>query len=197
MFDEVIIAAIAVDWKSAFLPTVSIWEIMLRGSIMYLGILALLRFVLKRESGSVSTADLLVMVLIADAAQNAMASDYKSIPEGLVLVSTIVFWSFTMDWLGYHVPAVERFLHPPPLPLIQKGRLVRRNMKSEMITRGELMSQMREQGIEKVEDVKIAYLEGDGTTVLFPTRRKATGVRRIPATRERIRAARPAGGFAR
>jgi len=170
-----ITAALAIDWKSAFVPTVSIWEIMLRGTIMYLGILALLRFVLKRESGSVSTSDLLVIVLIADAAQNAMASDYKSIPEGLVLVFTIVFWSFTMDWLGYHFPAVGRLLHPPPIPLIEKGRIVRRNMKREMITRGELMSQLREQGVENVEDVKSACLEGDGKISLIPYASKGGG----------------------
>ena len=58
---------------------------------------ALLRFVLKREAGTLAITDLLVVVLIADAAQNAMADDYRSVPDGLLLVATIVFWSYALD----------------------------------------------------------------------------------------------------
>ena len=176
-----IVAAIAIDWKSAFVPTVSLLEIVLRGTIKYLGILALLRFVLKRESGSMSTGDLLVLVLLADAAQNGMASDYKSITEGLVLVATIIFWSFAMDWLGYHIPFVEGMLHPPPLPLIRKGRTIRRNMQREMITMSELMSQLREQGVEKIAEVKTACLEGDGKISLVKFESKNGGEKKQAA----------------
>jgi hypothetical protein len=56
---------------------------------------------LKREAGGVGITDMLVIVLLADAAQNAMAGEYKSISDGLVLVSTIIFWSYALDWLGY------------------------------------------------------------------------------------------------
>jgi len=74
-----------------------------------LALFLLLRLVLKRQSGNMGVTDLLVIVLIADAAQNAMASDYKSVPDGLLLVSTIVFWSYALDWLSYHFPRFGRF----------------------------------------------------------------------------------------
>lgn len=168
-------ALLAVDWKSTFVPTVSLLEIVLRGTLMYLCIFALLRFVLKREAGAVSMSDLLVMVLLADAAQNGMASEYRSVTEGVVLVSTILFWNYALDWLGYRFPAVERLLHPPPLPLIRKGRMIRRHMQHEMITVTELMTQLREQGVEKVEQVKVAYLEGDGKISVIPLESKSGG----------------------
>jgi uncharacterized membrane protein YcaP (DUF421 family) len=107
-------------------------------------------------------ADVLVLVLISDAAQNAMANDYTSIPDGLVLVSTIIFWSYALDWLGYRFPSLERILHPPPLKLISDGRLLRQSMKKELISEQELMSQLRQQGISDVRDVKEACIEGDG-----------------------------------
>ena len=151
----------AVDWRAMFVPTVSLLEIVLRGSLLYVVILALLR-ILRRDAGTMGTADLLVIVLVADAAQNAMAADYKSITEGVVLVATIFGWNYLLDWLAYRSKAIYRLLNPKPLPLIKDGTVLRRNLKSEMLTHGDLMEQLREQGIEKVAQVKRCYLEADG-----------------------------------
>jgi uncharacterized membrane protein YcaP (DUF421 family) len=151
-----------IDWEQMFVPDTSLLEIFLRGTIMYLSIYFLLRFVLKRQAGSLGVADVLVLVLIADAAQNAMADDYRSIPDGLVLVLTIVFWSYTLDWLGYHFPFLERVLNPSPLRLIKDGRVIRENLKKEFISEEELMSQLRQHGISDPKKVKEACIEGDG-----------------------------------
>ena len=101
-------------------------------------------------------------VLIADAAQNAMASEYKSVPEGLVLVATIVFWSYALDWLNFHVPWIRRLISPPPLELIRDGKVNRRHMRQELITVEELKEQLREQGIEDISLVRQACMESDG-----------------------------------
>jgi uncharacterized membrane protein YcaP (DUF421 family) len=151
-----------IDWNKIFLPDTPLLEIFIRGTIMYLCIYFLLRFVLKRQAGSIGVADILVLVLISDAAQNAMAAEYHSIPDGLLLVSTIIFWSYTLDWLGYRFPRFERVLHPPPLRLVKDGRMLRRNMRRELITEQELMSQLRQEGISDLKNVKEACMEGDG-----------------------------------
>lgn len=86
----------AVDWRSVFVPKTPLLEIVVRGTVVYLILFAMLRFG-KRQTGSLSVTDLLVLVLIADASQNAMAGDYKSVPDGILLVATIIFWSFALD----------------------------------------------------------------------------------------------------
>jgi uncharacterized membrane protein YcaP (DUF421 family) len=149
------------DWKSIFVPSLHVGEIVLRGTIVYLFLFVLLR-VLRRGAGALGIADLLVVVLIADAAQNAMASDYKSITDGLILVTTIALWDYFLDWLGYRFPVFGRLLRPAPLLLIRNGRIQRRNLRKEMITEEELKGQLREQGVENVEEVKQSYMEGDG-----------------------------------
>lgn len=151
-----------VDWGQVFLPSAPIIEMVVRGSLVYLILFALLRFILKRETGTVGITDLLVVVLIADAAQNAMASDYTSITDGLVLVATIICWSYALEWLGYRFPQIQRLLRPPPLPLVRDGHMLRRNLRSELITPEELMSQLRQQGLDDLSQVKVAYMEGDG-----------------------------------
>jgi len=150
-----------VDWRSVFFPSVGVAEIFLRGTVVYLFLFFILRM-LRRQAGAIGISDLLLVVLIADAAQNAMSSDYKSITEGLILVGSIAFRDYFLDWLGYRFPSVRRLLRPPPLLLVKDGRLQRRNMRQEMITEDELMGKLRKQGVERIEEVKKAYMEGDG-----------------------------------
>ncbi len=151
----------SIDWHAMFVPTVSLLEIVLRGSAVYLSIVALMRL-FRREAGTLSTTDLIVVVLVADAAQNAMAADYHSITEGLVLVATIFAWNYALDWLSFRYPWAYRLLHPAPLLLISEGRIQRRNLRKEMLTMEDLTEQLREQGIEDVAHVKRCYLEADG-----------------------------------
>ena len=135
-----------IEWAPLLVPTMALGEIILRGSLVYLLIFALMRVTLKREAGSMALPDLSMIVLVADAAQNAMATEYRSLTEGLVLVATIVGWNYALDWLATTCPRLRAVIYPPPLLLVQEGRLLRQNMRKEFITEDELMSQLREQG---------------------------------------------------
>jgi uncharacterized membrane protein YcaP (DUF421 family) len=151
-----------VDWRSVFVPDTALLEIVVRGSLIYVGAFLLLRVLLKREAGTLSVTDLIVVVFLADAAQNAMSANYHSVPDGLVLMSVIVLWAYGLDRLAYHFPQFERLLKPPALPLIKDGRMIRQNMRREFITGEELMGQLRLQGIDDIAEVKRAYMESDG-----------------------------------
>jgi uncharacterized membrane protein YcaP (DUF421 family) len=164
-----------IDWKSVFIPDTSLLEIVLRGSAMYLALFILLRIVLKRQTGTLGMTDLLLITLLADASQNAMAGEYKSLPDGIVLVCTIIFWNYALDWLGYKSAWFERLIEPPPLPLIRRGRMLRRNMKSELINEEELMEQLREQGVDDLSKVKAAYIESDGRISVIQYDKKRHG----------------------
>src|SRR5688572_3427801 len=98
----------AVDWGRLLIPDTPLIEIVLRGTLMYLGLFVLMRVVLKRETGGLGMSDLLVTVLLSDAAQNGMADDYSSVPDGLLLVATIMAWSHALDWLGQRFPRFQR-----------------------------------------------------------------------------------------
>jgi uncharacterized membrane protein YcaP (DUF421 family) len=151
-----------VNWREIFVPSIAIAEIILRGSLTYLALFLLMRFVLKREAGTIGIADLLMVVLIADAAQNAMASEYRSVTEGIVLVSTIIFWNYALDWLSYRFPLLRRFIQPEPLLLMKEGKMHKRNMRKELITEEDLRAELREHGVEDLAEVKEARMEEDG-----------------------------------
>ena len=150
-----------VNWARLFVPSDSLVELVIRGSIIYLAALGFMR-ILRRQGGSLTRADLLFITLIADASQNGMAGEYRSITEGLVLVGTIFAWNFGLDWLSYHSLLVHRLLEPPPLLIIRAGKPLLRNLRAEMISIEDLMEQLREQGVDDVAQVKRCYVEADG-----------------------------------
>jgi uncharacterized membrane protein YcaP (DUF421 family) len=137
-------------------------EIVLRGSAVYWFLFLLFRFVLRRDAGALGIADILLLVLIADASQNAMAGGYESIADGMLLVVTIAGWSWAMDAASYRFKTIRRFADPSPVVLVRRGRLEHRNMRREFISTPELMALLREQGIDKLGDVKLARMEADG-----------------------------------
>lgn len=160
---------LSIDWAELLIPTHSIAEIFLRGTVMYLALLTILRFAMVRRSSTIGLTDILVIVVIADAAQNGFAKEYKSITEGIFLVITIVFWDFLLNFLSYRFKAFERVLAPAPLLLVENGRMNRRNMRSELITAEELESQLRQQGISRLSEVKRACLEANGEISVVKT----------------------------
>jgi uncharacterized membrane protein YcaP (DUF421 family) len=150
------------DLGTLFELTISPAELILRGTAMYWFLFLLLRFVLRRDMGSIGVADVLLLVLIADAAQNAMSGGYESITEGCILVATIAGWNWLLDMTAYRFASVRRLIEAKPLPLVRNGKLMRRNMRHEMITEDELMAKLRENGIEALDQVKAVTMESDG-----------------------------------
>lgn len=153
---------IGFDWHKIFVPNIALSEIVLRGSIMYLGLFVLIRFILKRDAGSLGIADLLMVVLLGDAAQNAMGRDYQSITEGIALIATLLFWNYLFDWINYNFPKARRWIEAPPLLIVKDGKMQKRNMRREMITEEELMGELRKEGLENIHQVKTMHMESDG-----------------------------------
>jgi len=153
---------LAVDWRALFVPHGSLLEILVRGTVMYLVLFALLRVVVRRHLGEMGVADLLVIVLIADAAQNAMAGEYRSITEGALLCATIIGWSVLLDWLAYRFKPLRAILEAGPIPVMRDGVMLRRNMRKELVSTEELLSHLRENGIDDPADVALACIEPDG-----------------------------------
>ena len=171
------------DIASIFALTVNPLELVLRGTAMYWFLFLLLRFVLRRDIGSIGVADVLLLVLLADAAQNAMSGGYQSVTDGLILVGTIAGWNWMLDMAAYHFPLVRRLLEAKPLPLVIDGRVLRRNLRKEYITHEELMAKLRENGIDTLADVKAATMESDGEITVI--KRDGGGETQPPKAKDR------------
>ena len=140
----------------------SVAELVVRGSAMFWFLFLVFRFVLRRDIGGVGVADVLLLVIVADASQNAMSGGYTTISEGFVLVGTIIGWNWLLDWLSFRYRWARRFAQAQRLLLIDAGQPQKQNLGRQHITLDDLAAKLREQGVERFADVKKAYLEGDG-----------------------------------
>lgn len=152
----------SVEWSELFRLNVSPLDPIVRGTVMYLLLFVLFRVVIRRRVGAIGMSDILLVVIIADAAEAGLSGDAKSITHSALVVGTIFFWNWFIDWLNYRVPALQGVLEPPPLLLIEHGRVLRRNLHHEFVTEDELKSKLREKGVKDVSEVEQAYMESDG-----------------------------------
>lgn len=137
-------------------------EIALRGTAVYWFLFLLFRFVLRRGVGSLAITDILLLVLIADASQNAMAGGYDTVAEGALLVATLAGWNFALDWASFRWRWARRLVEPGAMPLVRDGRPLREQLRRELMTMDELRAKLRQQGIADLREVKLAAMEADG-----------------------------------
>jgi len=169
-------AAVNLDWQALFVPQMPL-EMLVRGSALYWFLFVLFRVVVRRRVGAVGISDILLLVIIADASQNAMAGEYRTVTDGMVLIATLIFWNVLTDWLTYRSAVLERLLQPPPLLLVRNGRILHRNLRMEFVTEVELRSKLREHGISDTAEVKAAYMESSGevSVIRRPARAASPG----------------------
>jgi uncharacterized membrane protein YcaP (DUF421 family) len=171
-----------VDWSDLFLFTVSPLELFVRGTLTYLFLFALFRFVVRRDAGGLGISDLLVLVIIADASQNAMAGEYTSVSDGIVLISTIIGWSMLLNYLSMRFRFFRRIILPQPLCLIKDGVKQEKTLRRELISDEELGEMLREHEIDDISEVRRAYLEPDGQVTML---RKKPGSRAVKSNRNK------------
>ncbi|HZP56741.1 MAG TPA: YetF domain-containing protein [Dehalococcoidia bacterium] len=167
-----------IDTGSMFGLQTSALELVLRTSLVYLGLLFGLRFISRRESGGLELPELLMVVLIADGVQNGMSGEYTSVTGAALVGGTILGWNFLLAFLAFRFAGVRRLIRPTPLRLVDRGRILRRNMRRELVTEDELRSLLRQQGVDDPAEVEYAFLEPDG----------ALSVRRFDGKREQHQA---------
>lgn len=150
------------DFAELLRFTINPLELVLRGTLIYLGLVALFRLLLRRDLGELGVADVLFIALLADAAQNGMSGEYRSLGDAAVLLATLGGWNLAINYARFHWPLARRIFEPPTVELIRDGRILRRNMRREWVSMDELIGKLREKGISDVADVKLAVLEPSG-----------------------------------
>ena len=139
------------------------WEIPLRTAIVYGLVLLGVRFAGKREIGQMTSFDLVLLLLLSNAVQNAMTGPDTTLTGGIEAAITLFAVNTAVVYVAFRVPAVQRGLAGRATLLINNGHVIRENLRRELITEDELLTALREHGCESPSDVALAVLEVDGS----------------------------------
>lgn len=143
-------------------------DIVLRTTAVYVFLILGLRLAGKREMGQMTVFDLAVILVLANAVQNAMVGPNTSLVGGLVAAATLLVLNSLMSWLRFNFRPVARWLGGVPTVIIQDGRYVTENLRKEGLTEEDIATALREHGVEHPEQVHLANLEVDGSISVVP-----------------------------
>lgn len=137
-------------------------DILLRASVVYLFMVAAIRLFGKKELSQLSVTDLVFILLISNAVQNAMLGPDTSLAGGVLAALCLFVLNYLLKLVMYRSKKVKSLIEGEPVMLVYKGNLIEDNMAKEKITRDELEAVVREHGVSSIENVELAILEIDG-----------------------------------
>jgi len=143
-------------------PWHTLGDVALRTSVVYFALLIGLRLTGARQLGQMSTFDLVLLLIIANAVQNAMVGSDTSLAGGLVAAAVLIGWHRGIDWWRLRSRAAAKLLAGEGIMLVNRGQVLETHLERASLTRDELLQALREHGVGDVHDVRLAVLEPDG-----------------------------------
>lgn len=138
-------------------------NIVLRSLVVYLFMVAGIRIFGKNQLSQLNAGDVVLLLLISNAVQNAMVGSNSSLEGGLLAALVLFLANFLLKKLMFKNPKIKSILESDPVILISRGKVLHDNLQKVEISLDELEEAVREHGVERIEDVKLSVMEVDGT----------------------------------
>jgi uncharacterized membrane protein YcaP (DUF421 family) len=138
-------------------------DVALRTSVVYFFVLIGLRLSGTRTLGQMSTFDLVLLLIISNAVQNAMVGPDTSLVGGLVAAAILMTWHWLINFLKQRDRGLAKLLAGEGIMLIFHGKILDAHIRRAGLTRDELLQALREHGVARADEVMFAVLEPDGT----------------------------------
>jgi uncharacterized membrane protein YcaP (DUF421 family) len=155
-------------------------DVVLRTAIVYLFLIAAIRISGKREVGQMSVLELIVVLIISDAVQNSMIGENTSIWGGLVAVTTLLALDVGLKALASRSKRLRTAIEGEPRLLVRDGRLLEKALKEEGLEVDDVRAAVRSHGLVRIEEVRLAVLEIDGTISIIPLEDRAAAASSQP-----------------
>lgn len=136
--------------------------IVISSATVYIFIVLAIRLFGKKELAQLSVIDLVFILLISNAVQNAMVGSNSTLSGGLVAASTLFVVNYLLKAILLKSPGLNRLIQGDPLMLVYDGEVIQKHLDQSQISIEELEAAVREHGVESVKEVNLAILEVDG-----------------------------------
>jgi uncharacterized membrane protein YcaP (DUF421 family) len=137
-------------------------DLVLRAVIIFLLVFAFTRVLGRRELSTLQPFDFVLLVVIGDLSQQGVTQNDLSVTGVLIVVCTIGVLQVGLSYLGYRFRRMRPFLQGEPIVLVEKGKVIDRNMRRERLTLDDLAEKARLSEIESIDQIKWAVLETNG-----------------------------------
>ena len=145
-------------------------EIVLRASVLFLVIWAITRGLRRRTLSEMNPLEMILLVVIGDIVQQGITQEDYSVTGAVLVISTFAFWITAWTWLSYRSDRVRRVIEGVPLVLAIDGQVIEEAMRLEQIPLAELLEAARQEGIDSLDQVKLAVLEPSGKFSIIESR---------------------------
>ena len=142
----------------------------IRTAIVYIVLVIFFRFVGKREAGQLSTLDLVVLLVISNAVQNAMVGENVTLIGGLLAAAVILFLDWSLHRLNDRFPRLREVVEGEPVLVVRDGQILEDNLASEGLSVRELGIALRQNGLLTADEARFVYLETNGQISVIPRR---------------------------
>jgi uncharacterized membrane protein YcaP (DUF421 family) len=147
-------------------------------AVIYLFLIAGLRVLGKRELGQMSLYDLVMIIVLGNAVQNAMINNDNTLGGGLVAAAVLLLMNRAFNAVALRSERFARIMVGEPVLIVSDGQMLDRAMRHQGITSDQVMAAIREHGFEDLSGVHLATLEVDGTISVVPRRAEVLKTKR-------------------
>ncbi|MGO4551072.1 DUF421 domain-containing protein [Lysobacter sp. 2RAF19] len=148
-----------------------VWEYLLRAVIVYVVLLGMIRISGKRTMGQFTPFDMLLIVLLGNAVQNALLGKDTSLIGGLLLAAVLITLNWTTGFIASRSRIAEKVIEGEPIVLAKDGLLFKKVLRRELVSENDFEEALRQAGELSLEDVRFAILETDGQISVVPKRK--------------------------
>ncbi|MFC3654491.1 DUF421 domain-containing protein [Xanthomonas hyacinthi] len=146
------------------------WEFIFRAVVVYVAVLAMVRVSGKRAMGQLTPFDMLLIVLLGNAVQNALLGEDTSLGGGLLLAATLIALNFGVGLITSRSERAERLIEGEPVVLARDGHVFRQVLRRELVSNADFESAMRQQGCPRLDEIKLAMLETNGHITILTSK---------------------------
>lgn len=144
-------------------------ESVLRALAIYLVLMLLMRLAGKRSLANISSFDLVLLLVISEATQQALLGDDFSATTAIIVITTLVAVDRLSDYLGFRFPTFSKATESKPMILVQDGEPLKHRLRRVHVNESDILQSARQsQGLERMEQIKYAVLETSGGISIIP-----------------------------
>ena len=144
-------------------------ETVIRGAVIYLVLLVIVRLSGRRTLAQMTAFDLILILICAETTQQALLADDFSITNAVILIVTLFTLDIGLAYVKQHWPIAEKVLDGVPTILVSDGKPDERALKRSRVDLSDIMQVAREQqGLERLDQIKFAVLEAGGDITIVP-----------------------------